>query len=207
MPTSKPLGPNVNRLAGPWARSLPASFFEEIESTPGKTPDLNGAVVPGRKDLTIPVNGLVSLKTDGQGPIQAGSVTVSSDRSISGVILFGGSVGTAGVGDSKSLRKFVAPMETGFGVNTGVAMMGLGQSQAVQLELRDQQGKLMARSSVALGAHSHIAKFLTELQWDSPVDFSNFAGTLMATGLSDFAATVIRVSPGQFATMPVAEKN
>lgn len=47
--------------------------------------DLNGVVVAGRKDLAIPADGAVTLKTDGQGPIQTGSVTVISDRNISGV--------------------------------------------------------------------------------------------------------------------------
>jgi hypothetical protein len=98
-------------------------------------------------------------------------------------------------------------METNPGVNTGIAMMGLGEDQRIQLELRDQQGKPIAQSSIVLSARSHVAKFLTELQWDTPPNFSNFSGTLTATGTAEFGATVIRVSPGQFATMPVAEKN
>ncbi len=191
--------------------TAPAHAVVEINDDTGApmSVNLNGSVVAGRKDLTIPADGSATLKTDSQGPVQAGSVTVTSDRNISGVLLFGGSVGTAGVGDSKSLRKFVAPMETGSGINTGIAMMGLAQGQTIQLELelRNEQGLTVARGSAVLGARSHTARFLTELQWDAPVDFSHFFGTLIATGTADFAATVIRVSPGQFTTMPVAEKN
>lgn len=171
------------------------------------TVDLNGVPVLGRKDVVIPANGALTLKTDGQGPIQTGAVMVSSDRKISGVILFAGNAGTAGVGDSRPLRRFVAPMEIGPGINTGIALMGLGQDQTIQLELRDEQGNLVANGSVTLGAKSHLARFITELQWDAPLNLSGFSGTLTATGTAQFAATVIRVSPGQFTTLPVAEKN
>jgi hypothetical protein len=134
-------------------------------------------------------------------------VTVSSDRKISGVILFGGNAGTAGVGDSRPLKKFVAPMEIGPGINTGVALMGLGQDQTIQLELRDEQGNVVAKGILTLGAKSHLARFITELQWDTSPNLSSFSGTLTAAGTAQFAATVIRVSPGQFTTLPVAEKN
>ena len=67
--------------------------------------DLNGEVVPGLLETSIPAGGLVSFQTDGQGPLQAGSVLVESDRPVSGVILFGGSVGLAGVGKSVVLEE------------------------------------------------------------------------------------------------------
>ena len=35
--------------------------------------DLNGEVVPGLLETSIPAGGLVSFQTDGQGPLQAGS--------------------------------------------------------------------------------------------------------------------------------------
>ncbi len=53
-----------------------------------------------------------------------GSVTVSSDIELAGVILFGGSVGVAGVGASEVLRRgFGAPLESNAedGINTGIA--------------------------------------------------------------------------------------
>jgi hypothetical protein len=132
---------------------------------------------------------------------------VSSDRKISGVILFSGNAGTAGVGDSKPLMQFVAPIETGLGINTGVALMGLGQDQTIQLQLRDEQGSLVANGTVSLKGKSHLARFITELQWDTSPDFSRFSGTLTATGTALFGATIIRVSPGQFTTFPVAQRN
>ncbi len=181
----------------------------EINNDAGNplTVNLNGTVVPGRKDVLVPANGTVTLTTDGQGPIQSGSVVISSGVKVAGVILFGGSVGLAGVGDSKPLKRFIAPMKTARGTNSGVAMMGLGQDQNIQLELRNQQGTLVARAGVFLGAKAHVAKFVTEFPWDTPLDFSNFSGTLTATGTTDFAATVILVRPGEFATLPVTERD
>ncbi len=167
--------------------------------------NLNGTVVAGRQDIVIPANAGITLKTDGQGPIQTGSVGVSSDVKLSGVILFGGSIGLTGVADSKPLKKFVAPMRAATGVNTGVALMGLGKDQTIQLVLRTQQGNLVARASVPLGAKAHVAKFVDQFAWDSAVDFSNFSGNLTATGTADLAATVILVKPAELAVLPVAE--
>ena len=105
--------------------------------------DLNGEVVPGKKDFVVPAGGSVVLKTDGKGMVQPGSVIVSSDAPLSGVILFGGSVGVAGVGSSQPLKKFVAPMErdVGAGINTGVAIMSLENvDQTLRAELLDLTG-------------------------------------------------------------------
>ena len=55
-------------------------------------------------------------RTDGQGPIQTGSVVTRSDGNIAGFILYqAGSLGLAGVGASSRLRKSVVPIETASG--------------------------------------------------------------------------------------------
>ena len=114
--------------------------------------DLNGQIVSGQTVFPIPPGGVRSFRTDGVGPLRAGSVQISSDVQISGVVLFGGSVGLAGVGASEPLRAFVAPIETAPGLNTGIAIMGLGHDQTVQLELRDDEGRLVATASLELRA-------------------------------------------------------
>lgn len=184
-----------------------ASATIEINDGAGNplTINLNGATAAGRQDVVIPANAGVTLRTDGQGPIQTGSVVVSSDVKLSGVVLFGGSIGLTGVADSKPLKKFVAPMRAATGLNTGIALMGLGKDQTVQLLLRNQQGNLVARASVALGAKAHVAKFVNEFAWDSTVDFSNFSGNLTATGTADLAAAAILVTAKELAVLPVSE--
>ncbi len=169
------------------------------------TVDLNGMEVVGRlDDVRIPPDGVVALSTDGTGALQTGSVIISSNREVSGVILFDGA-GVAGVGSSQRLTRFRAPMRSGKGLNTGIALMNLGNEQVIELNLRNSSGELMATGSLLMGFKAHTAKFLTEFDWDSPVDFTSFSGTVTADGSADFAATVILVTQGQFATLPVTE--
>ena len=167
--------------------------------------NLNGGVAAGRADLIIPANGAATLRTDGLGPMKTGSLVVSSDVQLMGLILFDGSIGLSGGADSKPLRKFSAPVRMGTGIYTGLALMGLGQSQTVQLELRTQQGNLVAEASLALGGRSHLARFVNQFAWSTAVDFSQFSGTLTARGTSDLAATAILITPTGSAWLPVEE--
>ncbi len=139
-----------------------------------------------------------------------GSVTVCSDKSLAGVILFGGSVGLAGVGSSIELPDgFIAPMETSSQgqISTGGAMMNLENEEVtVDMELLDRDGNLLATARVILAAMGHLASFVNQFEWDSPIDFSSFQGILRAAATGNIAATVIQTRPGQLATMPVAPK-
>ncbi len=167
------------------------------------TVDLNGQQVPGVLDgLVIPPDGSISLETDGAGALQAGSVTVSSDQEVAGVILFRG-FGVAGVGSSERLQRLRAPITVGPGLDSGLALMNLGAAQTIQLQLRDGDGTPVASASVPLKARGHVSEFVTRFDWDTPPDFSDFSGTVTATGESDFAATVILVTEAEFATLPV----
>ena len=95
--------------------------------------DLNGQQVNGEKTAVIPPGGLLRWKTVGQGDLVTGSARVSSDNEVAGVILFGGTVGLAGVGNSAAQPDgFVAPMEVvgESDINTGVAIVNLEDSAA-----------------------------------------------------------------------------
>ena len=109
--------------------------------------DLNGAVVDGEMQVTIPATGVLVLRSDGLGPVTAGSITVRSTQPVNGVVFFGGS--------------------------TGLAAMG------------------------------HRARFVTEFNWDRPVDFSDFSGLLKVTASGKTAATVLRTGPNQLASVSV----
>ena len=164
---------------------------------------LEGTLVEGEHDVLIPGNGAVTLTTDGEGLVQTGSVRVSSDVELAGTVIFGGSLGLAGVASSEPLRKFVSPIATAPGMTVGVAMVGLEQDQTLELELRDSQGTLVTRASVFLGAGTHIARLIDQFAWDSPPDFADFLGTLTAIGTADLAATVILQTSDELATLPV----
>ena len=174
--------------------------------------DLNGEVVQGETDVVIPAGGLRIFKTDGEGPLTVGSAVVCSDRALAGVILFGGSVGVAGVGISQVLSAgLVAPMETdGSGdINTGIAVMNVEQEpNRLQVTLGDAQGSDLATAELTLPASGHQSLFVNEFPWQTEknvqLDFSNFRGLLTVSSSGRVAATVIQTRPGEFATLPVA---
>ena len=169
--------------------------------------DLNGELATGDKTALIPAGGLRSFKTDGLGDLLDGSVTVTSDRAVAGVILFGGTTGLAGVGNSAAQPNgFTAPMETNSAtiINTGIAVMNLGEGATdLDLQLCDGEGAVSASATATLPGMGHLAAFLPEFEWSPAVDFSDFEGTLKVSGGGRIAATVIQTRPGQFATLPV----
>ena len=167
--------------------------------------NMNGTAFPGRTDVIIPADGVVTLRTDGQGQIQTGSIVLNSDVKLSALILFRGSIGLIGVADSKPLRRFAVPVRVDSGTNTGVALMGLEQGQTVQLELRTPDGNLVSKAGMPLAAKAHLSRFINQFPWNSAVDFSNFSGKVTLTGTADLAATAIVITPTGSAAVPVAE--
>jgi hypothetical protein len=121
--------------------------------------------------------------------------------------MFGGSVGLAGVGSSQPLDNgFSAPIEfiVGLRVNTGIAIMNLeDQPSTIVLQLFSAEGILLASSELAIPADGQRALFINEIDWDNPVDLSNFLGVLKASTSAKIAATVIQTRPDQFASVPV----
>ena len=169
--------------------------------------DLNGELVTGEKTVVIPAGGLRSFKTDGLGDLLDGSVTVTSDQGVAGVILFGGPTGLAGVGSSSAQpHGFTAPMETNSAsaINTGIAVMNLEEDTVnLDLQLCDRDGAVLASAAAVLPGMGHVATFLSGFAWSPAVGFSDFEGILKVTTDGSIAATVIQTRPGQFATLPV----
>ena len=155
----------------------------------------------------IPAGGLTLLKTSQQAPLAVGSVTVCSDTPIGGVILFGGSLGVAGVGASPRLTQgFAAPMQVdqSSGTSTGVAIVDLGAGTTLDLTLLDGNGQMQAEATEDLSSLGHLSKFVDQFDWDSPVDFETFQGQLLVHSDQPLTATVIQTRAEEFATMPVA---
>ena len=170
--------------------------------------DLNGQLVAGELQVTIPAGGLRVLETDGQGTLKAGSLEVSSDRPLAGVVLFGGDAGVAGVGSGEALIDgFVAAVETSSAnnVNTGVAILNLEDEEVTaSLALTDINGIELTTAEIVLNGRGHRALFVDQFEWSDTIDFANFLGLLRVVTTGRVAATVIQTRPGQFATMPVA---
>ncbi|MEJ2080147.1 MAG: PQQ-binding-like beta-propeller repeat protein, partial [Acidobacteriota bacterium] len=177
--------------------------------------DVNGSNVAGEVSVPVPAQGLRTLLTGSAGELQVGSALVESDQDLAGLILFRGSVGLAGVGASaEQLSSFLVPIESnpGGGLNTGVAMMNLEDSDLdVALELLDRDGRTAGKSVLAgaerLAGGGQMALYVDGFAWDRPVDFTNFAGLLKVTASGRLSATAIQTRPRQFATMPVTARS
>ena len=178
---------------------------------------LNGEMVAGGTEIfPIPAAGAAVYASDGEGPVVPGSVTVTSDGPLSGVVLFDGGalgVGVAGVGSSEPLVGFRAPVESRSGdtaIRTGVAVMNLdAEEKTLQVRLLDLEGTVVGMGTMStdpLPGKGHVARFLDEFVWDqSAPDLMDFQGVLEVTPSSgQVAATVLRSSSGNLASLPVA---
>ena len=178
---------------------------------------LNGEMVVGKTEIfRIPAGGAAVFVSDGEGTLVSGSVTVSSDGPLSGVVLFDGgaiNLGVAGVGSSEPLSGFRAPMESRTGdpvIQTGVAVMNLdAEEKTLQVRLIDFEGAIVGTGTMAadpLAANGHIARFLDQFNWDeSAPDLTHFQGVLeVVPSNGQVAATVLRLSSGNLASLPVA---
>ncbi|MDA2935312.1 hypothetical protein MYX82_13365 [Acidobacteria bacterium AH-259-D05] len=77
------------------------------------------------------------------------------------------------------------------------------------MTLRDADGVPVpeASSSVSLPAHGQLAQFPEQIFQGKDIDFFNFRGTLEVSATIPIAGMAIRVSPGEFATLPVTQMN
>jgi hypothetical protein len=187
--------------------------FRDNSGTPASVV-LSGTPVEGSAQYSIPPGAFLLLETEGTAELTQGSIQVDSDQPVAGVALFVGNNGIAGVGHSEPVEeRAVAPVLTDLseGTSTGLALMNLENNAAsVVLTLRNSSGVAIALAEVQLAANGHDSFYLENLIW-TPVasslpDFGEFLGTVEMNSDTGFAATAIHTRPGQFATMPVAEK-
>ena len=178
---------------------------------------LNGEMVTGETEIfRIAAGGAAVFASDGEGPVVPGSVTVTSDGPLSGVVVLDGGafdLGVAGVGSSAPLSGFRAPVESRTGekaTRTGVAVMNLdAEEKMLQVTLLDLEGTVVGTGAVSaapLAGRGHVARFIDEFVWDEPApDLTDFRGVLEVISSSgQVAVTVLRSSPGNLASLPVA---
>ncbi len=160
-------------------------------------------------DVTVAPLGAVRISTDGQGDVFAGSVTVTFDNPLGGVVRFNlNTAGTAGVGASRLVRGFITPVRRS-AIKTGVAISNPGDTSiGVTMRLRGTNGEQVQGGlhTLSLGPGEHLAKFVDELFRNAELE--NFEGTLTVTTASLnglLIATALELGPeaGQFTTLPV----
>jgi hypothetical protein len=181
----------------------------EITRSDGQpmTVNLNGETVEGEVEVSLPPEGALTLASNGAGQLQEGWVRVTSETGLAGVILFESTAGTAGVGSSEPTTKFVAPVQANAQIATGIAVANLGNAQMLQLELLDEGGNVVAVAEDQIGAEQHFARLIPEFDWDPTPDLSSFLGSLVVSGQAELIATVLLVTPGEFATLPVTPRD
>jgi hypothetical protein len=160
-------------------------------------------------DVDVAPLGSVKITTDGIGDIVTGSVTVTFDMPLGGVIRFDlGSFGVAGVNQSTLVRGFITPVRN-TSVNTGVAIYNPEDRLiGLTMRLRNLKGEEIqgGLTSLALDPGGHLAQFITELFRNA--DLTDFEGTLTvetSTFNALMAATALELGtkPGEFTTLPV----
>ncbi len=158
-------------------------------------------------DFSIPSLGSTMIATDGQGEVQVGSATATSDSDIGAVVRFTlPDIGITGVGASEALTGFIVPAQrqTG-GISTALAVHNPdAEPVSVNLSLRDEAGEEIDTGTIDnLPGKGHIAMFIFELFDDVP---DPFVGTIVAqTTTGRVAATALELDAGAgtFTTLPV----
>ena len=156
-------------------------------------------------DFSIAPLDAKTFSSDGQGDLLAGSVLVSADNNLGGVVRFGiPDVGIAGVGQSQPVSGFIVSVrrEVG-GINTGIAIQNTGgQPLTLNLTVRTPGGGEVATKTIEnFPGGGHLARFIYEL-----FPSRDFEGTLIVeTRRGKISATALELGPkpGEFTTLPV----
>ena len=174
--------------------------------------ELNGEEVSGELEVLIPPGGAVRLRTPGSGPIRRGSVKVSSDHPVDGLVLFMGPFGLAGIPPSLPLPngfRTVVETDAGRAVDTGISVVNIDkEATTLEISLLNLDGSLAAvadpdNEALQIAGEGQQSLFVTDLSFSPPVDLSRFLGILSTTALHTVGATAIQTQPGEFAVLPV----
>ena len=170
---------------------------------------INNLLRTGEFVFNVPALGVVWFSTDGTGDSAIiGSAEVESDLPIAGTVLFSGEMGVAGVGAVEATSNFMVPIESDLesGIRTGLALANpTAESVDFTLTLRGSDGVQLNGGTVmqSLPTRGQLAQFPDEMFADSGIDFSQFRGSLEVESEAEMIGMAIRLSPGEFATLPV----
>ncbi len=186
------------------SRTLGGSFL--FKDAGGNLLDPADMLEAGDGSFQIPPLGSSTFSTTGTGDIVSGSVWVSSDHDLSGVIRFALSgIGIAGVSPSAPGTKLIAPARREGTVNTGVAVLNTTNEKVrVILDLKDEGGNVVAAGIQDLESMARTARFLDELF--PGFDTTDFRGTVCLTAETGKIAVIAieqGSGAGEFTTLQV----
>ena len=197
----------------------PALYFYDKEGNPiaaESVVDVTGDLeVQGDGGLTVQTAieplGELTISTHGQGELVSGSVKVTANGPIGGVLRFDlPGVGVAGVGASLPIADalFPARRQAG-GISTAVAIHSLG-ARRVRCRLM-KGGAVLEVVKIPLEANGQEAQFIEEIF--TTTDTSDFVGSVRCTGpdlvRASFTGVAVELDAANriFTTLPVVPVN
>ena len=191
----------------------PVLYFYDKEGNPiaaESVVDVTGDLeVQGDGGLTVQTAieplGELTISTHGQGELVSGSVKVTANGPIGGVLRFDlPGVGVAGVGASLPIADalFPARRQAG-GISTAVAIHNLGEEAMVVSCRLMKGGAVLEEAEIPLEANGQDARFIEEVF--TRTDTSDFVGSVRCTGPDLFTGVAVELDADRhiFTTLPV----
>ncbi len=152
--------------------------------------------------------GVLTILTHGRGDLLSGSVKVTSDRPIGGVLRFDlPGIGVAGVGASQPVRDAIFPARRQEEeISTAVAIHNLGgEAMVVSCQLM-KDGAVLEEEEISLEANGQEARYIEQMF--TGTDTSDFVGSVRCTappGEGMFTGVAVELDAGNriFTTLPV----
>ncbi len=166
--------------------------------------DQDGALRPGTAMNPL---GELTISTHGRGGLKVGSVTVTADGPIGGVLRFDiPGLGVAGVGDSALVRDALVPVRRqADGINTGVAVHNRGATALLVRCRLMQAGAVLEETMIPLAANGQDSRFIDQVF--PTADTSDFSGSVrcMTPEPGRFSAVAFELDGVHriFTTLPV----
>ncbi len=171
----------------------------------GNVLEADSILTTGDGSFVIGPLGSSTFSTTGRGDILSGSVWVSSDEDLSGVIRFSLlGTGIAGVSPSQPGTRMIAPARREGTVNTGIAILNADNVKVrFTLELKDENGGGIGVAIRDLEPMARIAEFVDQLF--PAADTDGFRGTVCvdADGKVGVIAIEQGTGTGEFTTLQV----
>ena len=191
----------------------PVLYFYDKEGNPiaaESVVDVTGDLeVQGDGGLTVQTAieplGELTISTHGQGELVSGSVKVTANGPIGGVLRFDlPGVGVAGVGASQPVRDAIFPARRqAGGISTAVAIHNLGEEAMVVRCRLMKGGAVLEEAEIPLEANGQDARFIEEVF--TRTDTSDFVGSVRCTGPDLFTGVAVELDADRhiFTTLPV----
>ncbi len=164
----------------------PAIYFHDQDGGPiaaESLVDLTGDLEMGddgalRPRSAIDPLGELTISTHGRGVLKVGSVAVTADGPIGGVLRFDiPNLGVAGVGDSLPVRDALVPVRRqDGGINTGVAVHNRGTAALLVRCRLMRDGAVLEETMIPLAANGQDSRFIDQVF--PTADTSDFAGSV-----------------------------